>query len=142
MTSSENLYATPEAPVTHINLIRRESLGKNIAWIGVLLQIPLIAGFGIFIAKMVISFEEITLQSNGDTEIMVGALSEAMVSMILGLVVAIPGYIINIVGYFVSDFRSNYVNRFLIAISVLWLLLFPVGTVLAIIFFIVYSSKK
>jgi len=142
MNSSEEFYATPEAPVAHTNLVKRELLGKVLAYLGVALQIPLIAGIGIFIAKMVMSFEEISLHGNGDTELMARALSSALVSVVIGLAVGIPGYLLNIVGYLVSEFRSNYVNKFLLTLSVIWILLFPVGTVLAIVFLIVYSMKK
>ena len=64
---------------------------------------------------------------------MAGGISEALISTVLGLVVALPGAVLLVISILFFKHRRPWVFQVSIAAAVLTLLLFPIGTIVAII---------
>ena len=139
----ENIYKSPESEILLKNQkLKRYSLGKNLAIISSIIQLAVVAGFLKFAAEMFLSFQSINLYGTGDPKIMAGAISSAMIPMIIGCVLGLPGFIMSITTYFISAYRSKWFFRYSITLSVFWILSFPVGTLFGIILMVVAIIKR
>ena len=137
----ESIYNSPASEVLAYEP-KREKLGKFLSVIGCILQSAIIIGIVITIFKMISAFQEITLYGAGDSKVMSGMISSALVSTVLGAVVAFPGLLINILAISISTYASPWLFRFLIISSTFWMLAFPIGTILGIILLIMTLKKR
>jgi len=137
----ESIYNAPASDIIASGS-KREQLGKALSVIGCILQSGIIIGIVISILKMVSAFQEITLYGAGDSKVMAGMISSALVSTVLGGVVAFPGLLINILALSISSYGSPWLFRALIVSSIFWMLAFPIGTILGVILLVTVLKKR
>ncbi len=137
----QTIYNPPTSKIV-VSQAKREQLGKVLALVGCILQLALVIGIIIFIVDMVIAFQEITLYGSGDPKVMAGMISTALISGVLGSVVAFPGLLINILGLSISSYSAPWLFRFLITSSIFWFLVFPIGTLFGVVLLVVTLKKR
>ena len=137
----QKLYNSPTSEIL-TQQVKREHLGKVLSLIGCVLQLALVFGIITFIIDMVLAFQDITLYGAGDPKIMAGMISEALVNVVLGSVLAFPGLLINIIALFVSSYSAVWLFRFLITSSIFWILVFPIGTLFGVILLVITLRKR
>ena len=121
---------------------KREKLGKFLSILGCILQSAIIIGIVITIFKMISAFQEINLYGTGDAKVMAEMISRALVSTVLGLAIAFPGLLINVLALSISSYASRWLFRSLILSSIFWIPVFPIGTILGIILLIMTLKKR
>lgn len=117
-------------------------IGKYLALIGSLFVMALPIGLVTSIISMSLTFQEITLTGSGDAEVMSEAMASALVYTVLGIVFSLVGAITMAVSIVFFNHRKPWVYRVSLTASIFTLLLFPVGTVVAIIILIVLIRNK
>ncbi|WP_196139947.1 MotA/TolQ/ExbB proton channel family protein [Aliikangiella sp. G2MR2-5] len=137
----KTIYNPPTSEIV-ARQVKREQLGKILSLIGCILQSALVFGIIIFIVDMVIAFQETTLYGSGDPKVMAGMVSSALISVVLGCVVAFPGLLMNITALLISSYSATWLFRFLITSSIFWILVFPIGTLLGVVLLVVALKKR
>jgi MotA/TolQ/ExbB proton channel family protein len=139
---TENIYQAPESS-TLIDEVRPTSLaGKWLALIGSLLLLGLPIGIISTILSTIELFQSITLYGAGDSKVMAAGISDALISTVLGTVVALPGAFLVSLSILVFRHRRPWVYRVSIMASIFTFLLFPVGTLIAIIILVRLIRNK
>ncbi len=139
----ENVYEAPESEVlVSKEPKRRETLGKILSIIGSILQFGIVYGVLAFIVEMVMTFQAITLYGEGDPKVMAGEISAALVNIILGGIVALHGFFINLLALYISSYRSALLFSYLIFISIFWIITFPIGTLIGIVLLVITIKKR
>jgi len=138
---NQKIYQPPKSE-TIPPIEKRLKTGKVLSIIGAILNIGIIWGFVTFALSLYESFETITLYGEGDTEVMAGMISSALVYQIIGSIISLPGVIISSVALFISSYRSRILNTYLIVISIFWMLTFPFGTLFGLIFLTIVLIRK
>ena len=141
MKMEQTIYNPPTSEIVSPQ-VKREKLGKALSIVGCILQLVLVFGILMFIVDMVIAFQEITLYGSGDPKVMAGMISEALISVVLGGVVAFPGLLLNILALFVSSYNATWLFRFLITSSIFWMLVFPIGTLFGVALLVIALRKR
>ena len=118
------------------------SVGVWLAIIGSLLLLSLPIGFISTITFMFQAFQDITTQGTGDPKLMAGGISSALVSIIVGLVVALPGAILLCVSIVFFEYRRPWVFFVSFIGALITLFMFPIGTIISIIILIMLFRKK
>ncbi|WMS85763.1 MotA/TolQ/ExbB proton channel family protein [Pleionea litopenaei] len=121
--------------------VKREKLGKTLSIIAVILQIGIIGGLTTSLILMLQLFQSITLNGSGDAGRMSMGLSGALVPLLLGMIVALPGLFIASIALFVSSYRSKYTNIYFTISGIFWCLAIPVGTLFGLIFLVILIIK-
>lgn len=115
---------------------------KITAYIGaVLFSGPLIGLIGTVIAMMM-AFE--TMGAEGVTNMtqLSHAISIALLDTVAGLAAGVLGIILIFVALFPLGYRARWFFIYLCLLSILWLISFPIGTVLGIIFLCFLIPKR
>ena len=71
-------------------MAERPSIERGISFVKIVSVVAPLAGFLGTVTGMIVTFQQITLFGTGDPKIMAGGISQALVTTVLGLVVAIP----------------------------------------------------
>ena len=71
-------------------MAERPSIERGISFVKIVSVVAPLAGLLGTVTGMIITFQQITLFGTGDPKIMAGGISQALVTTVLGLVVAIP----------------------------------------------------
>lgn len=117
-------------------------LAKITAYIGaVLFSGPLIGLIGTVIAMMM-AFETLGAEGVADMNQLSHAISIALSATIAGMATGVLGLILIFIALFPLGYRSRWFFKYLCLLSVLWLISFPIGTVLGIIFLSFLVSKR
>ena len=85
-TSLKNI----ETSIENVGKIEIYNLEKNLSLLATISGAAPMIGFLGTVTGMIITFQQITLFGTGDPKIMAGGISQALVTTVLGLVVAIP----------------------------------------------------
>ena len=128
---NETVYATPSS---NLNTADKILKGKKIAILGSILQIPLFIGTIATIVGFIVTFQAVTIYGAGDPKLMAGGISSALVSLILGSLVSLPGYIVTLYVVVKTSYREKWFIIFNILAAIFWLLFVPIGTVLGIVY--------
>ena len=81
---------TLELKLAEAIMAERPSIEKGINVVKIISVVAPLAGLLGTVTGMIITFQQITLFGTGDPKIMAGGISQALVTTVLGLVVAIP----------------------------------------------------
>ena len=130
---TKNLYQTPESWTRIEEQPQTSVAGKWLALLGSILLLGLPIGILDTILSMIETFQSITLYGSGDPKVMAGGISEALISTVLGLVVALPGAVLLAISILFFKHRRPWIFRLSIAAAAFTLLLFPIGTIVAIV---------
>jgi ABC-type tungstate transport system substrate-binding protein len=117
--------------------------GKNIVIAGLLLQLAPLVGITWTIAGMISGFQTLGSSGVGDPAALSGAISTALVGALLGFSLGLIGFVL--IGYalLISRFRAPWFFKTLLAISVLWIISFPIGTLFGgLLLFYLISHKS
>ena len=71
-------------------MIERPGIERGISFVKIVSVVAPLAGLLGTVTGMIVTFQQITLFGTGDPKIMAGGISQALVTTVLGLVVAIP----------------------------------------------------
>ena len=71
-------------------MAERPSIERGISFVKIVSVVAPLAGLLGTVTGMIVTFQQITLFGTGDPKIMAGGISQALVTTVLGLVVAIP----------------------------------------------------
>jgi len=88
---NDTIYQTPDSEIIMKDQLQTSIVGKWLALLGALLLLALPIGLVSSIVSMIEVFQTITLTGAGDPKVMAGEISHALISTILGLVLAFPG---------------------------------------------------
>ncbi len=108
------------------------SLSMLLYWIG--LAQTFMAMFGVF--------QYLQLYGTGDPKLMAGAISQALVPMVIWLIISIPGCCCAIAAIFFTSYRSRLFFWIWTVSAIAFLLAFPIGTMFAFILGLVLFFKR
>ena len=136
---NEDIYSSPNSDL-------EEAISPNkgmvAAILGTVLQLPFPYGVVSFLIGMLNLFHEINVNGSGDPKVLAGGISEELVPVILGLVLAMPGFILSIYTLLKGRYRSWWFLTANIIYATTWIVLFPFGTVLGVVYFVVIYTKR
>ncbi len=121
---------------------QNSSAGKYLAISGSALLLAVPVSVIMFATNMFFLFQETTLYGSGDTQIMADGISKALVPVVLGLVLVVPGLICLVVSLAVFKYYKPWVYKVSLIASILGLLMIPIGTILALIVIITLIAKR
>ena len=124
------------------NKIKHSATGKYLAVFGSILLLAVPASVIIFVVNMFFLFQETTLHGAGDTQNMADGISSALVPVVLGLFLVIPGLVCLVISLAVFKYYRPWVYWVSLTASILGLLMIPFGTVLALITLIILVVKR
>jgi hypothetical protein len=116
--------------------------GKNLARIGVLLQLGLLIGFGVTLVSMMMTLNDMAPGKPLDQNVVTARLNFAAGATGIGVVFALIGAVLILLAIFGAKYRARWFYRDLWAISLLWLIPVPVGTVLGILMMIYLATHR
>jgi hypothetical protein len=118
--------------------------GKNLARVGVLLQLGLVIGLCITLIGMIWAFVDIGIGVGRtvDQNAVAARISVALCATGIGMVVALIGAVFILFALFVAKYRTPQFYSNLWAVSVLWLVAVPPGTVLGVLMMIYLATHK
>lgn len=116
--------------------------GKNLARIGVLLQLGLLVGLLVTLIGMMWSFGDIGVGRTVDQNAVAARISVALCATGIGVLFALVGAVFILLALFVAKYRTPQFYGNLWAISVLWLLAVPLGTVLSVLMMIYLATHR
>ena len=116
--------------------------GKNLARIGVLLQLGLLIGFGVTLVGMMMTFTDISAGKPVDQNAIAAQISVAFSVMGIGMIFALIGAVLILLALCAAKYRAPRFYRDLWAISVLWIIAVPLGTVLGILMMIYLATHR
>ncbi|MBV1911236.1 MAG: MotA/TolQ/ExbB proton channel family protein [Kangiellaceae bacterium] len=138
----ENIYQSPNSRVS-VNERQQTSIaGKWLAIVGSIFLLGLPIGVLSTIISMIELFQSITLYGEGDPKVMAGGISQALISTVLGVVVALPGAVLLAISILFFKHRKPWVYRVSIVAAIFTLLMFPIGTIVAIIILVKIIRNK
>ena len=116
--------------------------GKNIARIGVLLQLGLLIGFAVAAIGMAWAFSVMTPGKPIDKHTMFTFFDVVLVALSIGVILALIGAVLILLALFAARYRAPWFYSRLWAVSVLWLIALPVGTFLGILMMIYLATHS
>ena len=138
---NDTIYQTPEGKLSGETMPASRT-GKILAIIGSIFLLAIPISVVTFVLKMVLIFEEITNSGNGDPQLLAGSISSALVPIVLGLVASLPGIFLLILSVSIFNYRRPWVFWVSLGTCLLCLLVFPIGTLLAIILLTLLLVKR
>lgn len=120
---------------------RSGAAGRRLALTGSTLQLTLAGGVAWVLVETIRLAARVERQAISSPEIVAGAMSEALVPLILALLPALLGYALNGVALVALRYRARWFLVVTVFSSIFWLFFFPIGTLLAI-FSLVYVVRR
>ena len=136
------MYQTPKSSIITENQQQTSIVGKWLALLGALFLLGLPIGILLTVMSMIETFQSITLTGTGDPKVMAGGISEALISTVLGIAVALPGAILLAISILFFKHQKPWVYRVAFISAIITLFLFPIGTVIAIVIIIKLVKNK
>lgn len=141
-----SVYKTPASSQnqnTPPTQTKRSKVGFVFAILGCILLMALPIGIISSIISIVDTMQTIVLYGDEtDAKVMADALSKTLVDTALGLITSLPGFILMAIAIIIFQYRRPWVYRVSMIASFVMLILFPIGTVFAIILLIVLFKRK
>jgi hypothetical protein len=117
--------------------------GKYLALCGVILQLGLPIGLIGTLVGMMRTFNDISANRPVDQNAIAAYIGAAMIATSIAMTLAIVGFILSLIAFFKVKYRARWFYTSLWAFCVLWLLLYPVGTILGIVMaYYLYTHKQ
>jgi hypothetical protein len=116
--------------------------GKNLAIWGIALQLGTVVGLFGTIIGMVRAFGRLAESETAQPAALANDISIALYTTAAGSVVALVGIILILVALFGARYRAPWFRTVLWVLSILWLLSFPIGTILGIIVMVYLVNHK
>ena len=118
------------------------SLSRFLAVIGSLCLFAPLVGISITVISMVRSFAEMSQSAPAtDPSIVSRSVGDALVATAIGFGISVLGICLVCIAIFAFRFTPPWLRSTLIAASLLWLIAFPVGTVIAVIAIVILVRK-
>lgn len=116
--------------------------GKNLAIWGIALQLGMVVGLIGTIIGMVRAIGRLVESETAQSAALANDISIALYTTAAGSVVALVGIILILVALFGTRYRAPWFRTVLWVLSILWLLSFPIGTILGIIVMVYLVNHK
>ena len=118
-------------------------LGRLLAVIGSLCLFAPLVGLSITVVSIVRSFAEMSQSAPPtDPSIVSRPVGEALIATAIGFGISVLGICLVCIAIFAFSFTPPWLRSTLIAASLLWLIAFPVGTVIAVIAIVILIRKR
>ncbi len=119
------------------------SRGHWLAVIGAWIQIVPVLGMIGTVIGMVRTFTSLTAHSGiGDPSQLSAIIGEVLIATFVGMLIALIGAIMLLVAVFSMRYRSPWLFCLLIVLGALYLLAFPLGTIIGVVFLVVALTKR
>lgn len=116
--------------------------GKNLAVIGTICSCgPLIGLIGTVVA-MLSAFQTMENGNEGSPEALANDIGVHLISTTVGLFLGILGFVLILIALFGSKYRAPWFFGVLCALSVLWMIGFPIGTIAGIALLVYLIKHK
>lgn len=118
--------------------------GRTLALTGAWFQLGPLFGLLGTIIGMISTFQKIGSGEMGQPEALANDIGFALSTTAIGLCFGIIGLILMLIALFVQKYRAPWFFWFLTICSILWMFLFPIGTVLgiAILIFLITHQEE
>jgi biopolymer transport protein ExbB/TolQ len=108
------------------------SNGKSLALCGTILQIGIVFGFVGTVVGMMRAFAKISETEKVQPATVAAEISIVFQATSIGMALAFVGFILILIALTGTKYRGRWFYRILWTISILWLLFFPIGTIVGI----------
>lgn len=112
-------------------MVTTSQRGRLLALWGAWLQLGLVLGLLGTVVGMISAFEQISEHGQANAERLSADISFALVATAIGVIPALIGVVFLAVALFRMKYRAPWFFWFLVLYSGLWVLNFPVGTIIA-----------
>jgi len=130
-------------PETTITVSRPK--GHWLAMIGAWMQLAPVLGMIGTIFGMIRAFKGLrsdTESQVGDPSLLSSAIGEVLIATFVGMSIALIGAVLMLVAVFACRYRSPWLFWLFIVLGLLYLLAFPLGTLIGVVFLVVAFSKR
>lgn len=134
----QNIYAPPQNPEPAPPPQKANPAGKWLAIIGACMQVGIPIGLIWTETSMRHAFSSLGSSGIGDRERLSVAIGDTLIATAIGLSVGIIGVMLIAVSVLVFRYRTPWIFWFSIIISILFLLVIPIGTIMGIVI-LIYS---
>ncbi len=107
--------------------------GKLLAIWGAFLQLGAVVGLFGTVVAMLRAFARVSQSEIGQPEALASDVAIALYATMAGAVVSLVGVVLLLIALFSTRYRAPWFGIVLWILSILWLLSFPVGTILGIV---------
>ncbi|MFQ3251266.1 MAG: hypothetical protein ACI9O6_003113 [Glaciecola sp.] len=119
--------------------MKKENAGKYLAILGLLFLLALPWAVANTVLSMYSTFDQITLFGTSDPS---SEIATSWVPTVIGMILFIPGFLFLLVSVVGLNYRKNWVFWAILVSSILLLIIFPIGTVLGLVGFMVLFSER
>ncbi len=134
-----DIWSSPEASAAEpdLNAVSRvfAVIGSTVA----LLPVPMLAYTAV---SLLLNYRSMVDTAEGDPQLMSGLLSEQLVPLVLSLLVGLGGFLIAICAAGFGGYKTRWFFWALIASALIYLVAFPVGTVLSLVAAVVVFRNR
>ncbi|WP_309385238.1 MotA/TolQ/ExbB proton channel family protein [Cerasicoccus frondis] len=116
--------------------------GKSLAQFGAWMQLGPVIGLIGTIIGMLGAFKDISDGGMGEPEALADSISLALVTTAIGLVLGLIGIVLLAIALFGCRYRAPWFYTFLLVISIIWMLNFPIGTILGVLLLLYILNRK
>jgi len=134
----QNIYAPPQNPEPAPPPPKLSALGKWLAIIGACMQVGTPIGLITTVIGMRRAFSVLGSSGVGDPTQLSAAIGDTLISTAIGLSVGLIGVILIAVSVLAFHFRTPWIFWVSIIVSIFFLLVFPIGTIMGIVI-LIYS---
>ena len=114
--------------------------GKQIALLGVILQLGFVIGLAGTVIGMLRAFAELSKNSHAQPEALASHISLALYTTAGGMILSIIGVVLLFIALFGTKYRAPWFKTAMLILAILWLFHIPIGTILGAIV-LIYLSK-
>lgn len=116
--------------------------GRKLAVYGAWMQLGPVFGLLGSVIAMVNTFNDMAEGGTGDPEALADHISVSLITTFIGLVVGLIGVVMLGIALFGHRYRAPWFFTFLIVYSIIWMLNFPIGTILGVLLLIYVLKRK
>ncbi len=117
-------------------------VSKVFAVIGTVLSASILVAIVSSVLRFAALFNQIVVDGTGDPEMMAGGIAASLVPLVSGIITGSVGLLISLLTTLFSRYRSRWFYRCSFGFSIVYMLAFPVGTVIAICFLVVLIKRR
>lgn len=140
----EDVYAAPESEIRPADDAygTYSTASKNLVWVGILFQALLFVGLWMFITGLVQTYQSLQLYGTMDPKLMAGGISQALMYLILCVIPVTIGFLMSFITLARTQYRSKRVWKVELVFSFFYLLYFPIGTIIGLIYLVFLIRKR
>jgi hypothetical protein len=137
-------YEPPESKLETADTdpVANTPVGRALAIVGTLVASTIMVGFGMLFIELTELFNEIVVDGQGDPRAVSGEIASASVSFLMLAAFSLLGFLLSFLTAIFGRYRSSWFFKCSVALCIVYLLLFPVGTIIAICFLVFLVRRR